>query len=172
MAQRIVPIAEHLEWVSTIARWHWEEWGHHDPAGSLQSWTAGLAQRTHAAAIPTTFVAIDGDLPIGSACLVEHDMLTRPDLSPWLAGVFVVPEQRRRGIGSALVKHATTAAVAFVAPTLFLYTNGSERVYAKLGWRVREYAFYEGRTVTIMQCDSRPPYSGDVYRARARLPSG
>ena len=155
MAHRIVPIAEHVEWVPTIARWHWEEWGHHDPEGSLQSWTAGLAGRTRAAGIPTTFVAVDGDLPIGSACLVEHDMLTRPDLSPWLAGVFVVPAQRRRGIGSALVEHATAAAAAFGTTTLFLYTNGAESVYAKLGWHVREHAFYEQRTVTIMQCDCR-----------------
>lgn len=156
MAQRIVPIAERLEWVPTIARWHWEEWGHHDPAGSLQSWTAGLAERTRANGIPTTFVAVDGDLPIGSACLVEHDMSTRPDLSPWLAGVFVVPEQRRHGIGSALVEHATSAAFAFGAPALFLYTNGAERVYAKLGWHVREHAFYEGRNVTIMERPWRP----------------
>jgi GNAT superfamily N-acetyltransferase len=155
VAHRIVPIAEHREWVSTIARWHWEEWGHHDPTGSLQSWTAGLAERTSPAGIPTTFVAVDGDQPIGSACLVEHDMSTRPDLSPWLAGVFVVPEQRRRGIGSALVEHAARAAAAFGTRTLFLYTNGAERVYAQLGWRVREHAFYEGRNVTIMELACR-----------------
>jgi GNAT superfamily N-acetyltransferase len=153
---RIVGIAERLELVPTIARWHWEEWGHHDPAGSLESWTAGLSQRTRAAGIPTTFVALEEDLPIGSACLVEHDMTTRPDLSPWLAGVFVVPEHRRSGVGSALVNHAAARAAAFGVSTLFLYTNGAEAVYARLGWRVRERELYEGRTVTIMECACRP----------------
>jgi GNAT superfamily N-acetyltransferase len=148
---RIVGIAERIELVPTIARWHWDEWGHHDPEGSLQSWTEGLAQRTRPAGVPTTFVALDGDAPIGSACLVEHDMSTRPDLSPWLAGVYVVPERRGRGVGSALVRHATERAGAFGIPTLFLYTNGAEAVYAKLGWRARERQTYEGRTVTIME---------------------
>jgi GNAT superfamily N-acetyltransferase len=148
---RIVGIAERLDWVPTIARWHWEEWGHHDRDGSLQSWMAALAQRTRADGIPTTFVAVEGNLPIGSACLVEHDMATRPDLHPWLAGVFVVPEQRGRGVGSALVNHGAARAAALGVSSLFLYTNGAEPVYAKLGWRVRERAFYEGRTVTIME---------------------
>jgi GNAT superfamily N-acetyltransferase len=148
---RIVSIAERLDLVPTIARWHWEEWGHHDPGGSLLSWTAGLAERTRPDGVPTTFVALEGDLPIGSACLVEHDMLTRPELSPWLAGVFVVPEMRQRGIGSALVEHATRRAAAFGTARLFLYTNGAEGVYSRLGWRVREREIYEGRTVTIME---------------------
>lgn len=148
---RTVGIAEHLELVSTIARWHWDEWGHHDPAGSLESWTAALAQRTNAAGIPTTFVALENNAPIGSTCLVEHDMLTRRDLTPWLAGVFVLPEHRRRGVGSALVTHAVEKAAAFGIERLFLYTNGAEPLYAKLGWREREHEFYEGRTVTIME---------------------
>ena len=41
----------------------------------------------------------------GSAAIIEHDMDTRMELSPWLASVFVAPEFRKRGIGSKLVTH-------------------------------------------------------------------
>jgi hypothetical protein len=41
--------------------------------------------------IPTTFVAVDGDQPIGCASLIEHDMLTvrsfRHDLQGYLSRV-------------------------------------------------------------------------------------
>gem|GEM_PF-5501593 len=33
---RVESIAYHLELVDTIAMWHWAEWGHSDPSGSLQ----------------------------------------------------------------------------------------------------------------------------------------
>lgn len=44
---RIENVADHPAFVELIARWHWDEWGHADPGGSLQSWTAGLARRTN-----------------------------------------------------------------------------------------------------------------------------
>jgi hypothetical protein len=43
---RIESIADHLDLIEIIARWHWEEWGYADPGGSLASWTAGLRART------------------------------------------------------------------------------------------------------------------------------
>ena len=43
-------LADHPEAVSTIGRWHWDEWGHADPSGSLETWNEALrgrAQRGH-----------------------------------------------------------------------------------------------------------------------------
>jgi len=99
-------IADHLDLVDLIARWHFAEWGHLDPSSTLEAWTEGLRQRTHRDEIPTTYVALEADELLGSVTLVEHDMLTRPELSPWVAGVYVAPAHRHRGIGSALVRYA------------------------------------------------------------------
>jgi len=60
--------------------------------------------------IPTSFVAVDGDQAVGCASLIEHDMLTRPELSPWLAGVFVPRQYWRHGIRAALVKRVVREA--------------------------------------------------------------
>jgi GNAT superfamily N-acetyltransferase len=49
---------------------------------------------------------------LGFAMPVTHDMDTRMDLSPWLAGVFVSPEQRRYGVGAALVQRVIVEARA------------------------------------------------------------
>jgi GNAT superfamily N-acetyltransferase len=151
---RIESIADHLGLVDTIARWHWNEWGHSDPDGSLQSWTEGLRERTNRNSIPTTYVALDGSELLGSVTLVEHDMSTRLDLSPWLAGVYVKPDQRGRGIGSALVQHAVAEAAKIGVKRLYLYTSPAKEFYEKLGWRCVGDDYYEDQPVFIMDIET------------------
>ena len=147
---RIESIADYPHLVDTIARWHWEEWGHADPSGSLQSWTEGLRGRTNRELIPTTYVALDGGELLGSVTLVDHDMSTRLDLSPWLAGVYVKRERRGQGVGSALVRHAVAAAGKMGVERLYLYTNPAQGFYEKLGWCLIANDYYEGQSVVIM----------------------
>ena len=45
----------------------------------------------------------DGE-PIGTCLLVESEIEPNHDVSPWLAGLFVVPEYRRWGAGAVLVR--------------------------------------------------------------------
>jgi GNAT superfamily N-acetyltransferase len=149
----IASIADHLHLVPTIAKWHWDEWGHHDPTGSLRAWTDGLATRTNRDRIPTTYLALEGAEPIASTTLVEHDMSTHRDLTPWLAGVYVKPEYRGRGIGDALVTHTMHKAAEMGVKRLYLYTNSARDFYLKLGWVDLATDLYEGRTVTIMAAD-------------------
>lgn len=153
---RIESIADHLDLVETIACWHWDEWGHADPSGSLESWTEGLRERTSRDSIPTTYVALeeDGTL-LGSVTLVEHDMTTHLDLTPWLAGVFVRPERRNRGVGSALVRHAVQMTAKMGVARLYLYTASARDFYARLGWQRVADDSYEGQTVTIMTAETR-----------------
>ncbi|HVB74742.1 MAG TPA: GNAT family N-acetyltransferase [Ktedonobacteraceae bacterium] len=146
----IESIANHLELVDLIAQWHFAEWGHLDPRGTLAGWTEGLRRRTNREQIPTTYVALEGNEPLGSVTLVEHDMRTHPDLSPWLAGVYVTSERRHQGIGSLLVRHAVHQAAQMGVTRLYLYTHSARAFYTKLGWRFLEEDVYEGQPVAIM----------------------
>lgn len=163
---RIECLADHLELVSTLARLHREEWGGRDPAGFVRSWTAALGSPTGRGAIPTTFVALAGDDVAGSVTLVERDVLVRPGLSPWLAGLYVVPALRRRGVGSSLAAHCADAAGAMGGRTLYLYASEAEGFYARLGWFTCERLMYQGTPVSLMQKPlagsgrSRPPPGG------------
>ena len=130
---RIAPIWRHEELIPVIAKWHWDEWGHADPTGSLESWTSGLQGRTAVDAIPTTYVALsDRGEPIGSVVLVEQDMDTHPELSPWLAGLYVLPAYRGRGLGTALARHATDRCIAMGFEKLYLYTSRARSLYGRL----------------------------------------
>jgi len=153
---RIENIGDHLELIDTIALWHFREWGHADPTGSVQSWADGLRQRTHRDRIPATFVALEGTELLGSVTLTNHDMNSRMDLSPWLAGLYVKPEKRGQGIGSALTNHAVKVAALMGVNRLYLYTESARDLYRKLGWRSMAEDFYEGQVVTIMYLDILP----------------
>jgi GNAT superfamily N-acetyltransferase len=151
MAMQIDSIADHLDWVPLIAGWHWQEWGDTDPSGSLAEWTRGLYQRTLRDQIPTTYVVVEQSRPIGSVTLVEHDMETRLDLSPWLAGLYVEPQSRLQGVGRALVQHALEQVHHLHIAALYLYTHPARSFYERLGWEVLEETLYHERPVSIMR---------------------
>jgi len=150
---RIESIADHLDLVDTIARWHWDEWGHCDSDGSLDAWTEGLREPTNRDRIPTTYVALDGTDLLGSVTLVEHDMATHPELSPWLAGTYVKPSHRRQGIASALVRHAVRSAAGMGVLRLYPYSGPARGLYERLGWHAIADEEYEGQPVTITAID-------------------
>jgi N-acetylglutamate synthase-like GNAT family acetyltransferase len=82
--------------------------------------------------------------------LLASDMDTRTDLSPWLAGVFVLPEYRGRGVAKALTLQVMKRAAELEFENMYLYTPGAEGFYAKLGWKVLERPVYRETPVTIM----------------------
>jgi GNAT superfamily N-acetyltransferase len=148
-------LADHREFITTVAHWLHDEWGYLRPNETVDDRVERVERTCGHRQIPTTLVAVDGDQAVGCASLIEHDMLTRPELSPWLAGVFVPREHRRRGIGAALVERVVTEARSLGVPRLYLYTPGSGALYRRLGWSVVERTFYRelwGETeVTIME---------------------
>jgi predicted N-acetyltransferase YhbS len=85
--------------------------------------------------IPMTLVALLGPRPVGTATLLAHDIGTEqwPDLSPWMAAVYVVPECRREGIGTRLVNEVVVEAHGLGTEILYLLTTEREGLYARLG---------------------------------------
>jgi GNAT superfamily N-acetyltransferase len=152
----VASIADHPDAVDAIGRWHFELWGHVDPGGTVESWTARLRRWRTRDQVPTIYVAVDGDVAVGSTSLVEHDMTIHRDLTPWVAGVYVVPERRGEGIGSALVRHVVAKAAEMGIARLYLYTGPrtANGFYKRLGWREIRTDFYEGAAVSIMQTET------------------
>jgi GNAT superfamily N-acetyltransferase len=154
-AMTIEYLADRREFIPTVAHWLHEEWGHLRPNETVDDRVARVERACGHRQIPTTLVAVEKNEPVGCASLIERDMLTRSELSPWLAGVFVPRGHRRRGIGAALVEKVVQEARSLGVPRLYLYTPGIGALYLRLGWSVVERTFYRelwGETeVTIME---------------------
>ena len=98
-----------------------------------------------------TFVLFERDRPVGTASLAAEDLATRPDLTPWLAGVFVHPAFRGRGYATALVRRMEAFAIAASLPALWLYTWTAELLYARLGWHRVGLEQNRGSDVVLMR---------------------
>ena len=152
---QIVYLGDCPEYIPLLAAWHHAQWGYLSPATTLEQRIKRLRDNTGKRVIPTTFVALAGGEPAGSASLVNLDMSTRQQLSPWLASVYVNPDYRNQGIGSALVNRVVAEARAIAIPTLYLYTPDKMEFYARLGWQETETLDYRGFRMTVMQIDLR-----------------
>jgi predicted N-acetyltransferase YhbS len=146
-------LADHPAFIPTLAEWHFAEWGHLRSGDSVPRRIGRLSEASRHQEVPTVVVAFEGDQLLGAAMLVANDMTTRPDLTPWLAGVFVAPARRGQGIGAALVQRIVSEAKALQWPLLYLYTFSTEKYYEKLGWRLVERTNYLGSEVAVMSYD-------------------
>ena len=98
---RLTPDSPHL--VSVIT-WQHEAWGHLNPMLSFEGRCDEVRDECGQSGVPTVFVAMADDRLVGTASLTVDDMESRPELTPWLASVFVLPEWRGQGIASRLVR--------------------------------------------------------------------
>jgi GNAT superfamily N-acetyltransferase len=69
--------------------------------------------------------------PIGTCLLAESEIEPNHDVSPWLAGLFVVPEHRRKGAGAVLVRAIEDQARQRGFSRLYLYTTVAVEVLCK-----------------------------------------
>jgi GNAT superfamily N-acetyltransferase len=147
---RIEHLAQHTAVVPVLASWVLDEWGRLLPEATVETLVSAFEESATHHRIPETFVAVRDGEPVGMASLIEHDMSTRKELSPWLAAVYVAPEFRNRGIGSRLVQRAMHEAEALGLGRLYLFTPDKVSFYGRLGWKVLEHTRYRGENVAIM----------------------
>lgn len=151
----IFNLSEQPGHITTLAEWHHNEWAHLNPGGSLEKRIEKMRGYLGSELVPSTFIyKRDGQLA-GSAAIVVSDMDSRPELTPWLASVFVAPEFRRQGMGSRLVEHVMMQARRASIERLYLFTPDRADFYQKLGWTRMAEELYRGHRVTVMQVSLR-----------------
>ena len=89
--------------------------------------------------IPLALVAHDSGTFLGTASLIASDLDERPDLTPWVAAVWVEERARGTGIGAALVERATQTCFALGFARAYLCARPRmTRFYERLGWTILE----------------------------------
>ena len=150
MACSIEYLADHVDAIPQLARWHHAEWSAINPHASIADREAHFHTRARRGQVPTAFVALSDGQVVGLASLVETDLDSHRHLSPWLASVLVAPEHRGHGIGSALSERVVAEARRLGFLDAYLFTFDKARFYQRLGWSVLEAATYQTRPVTVM----------------------
>jgi GNAT superfamily N-acetyltransferase len=152
MTTRMVALRDRLDLVPTVAKWaHEEFWSY---AGrTLEQTEVLFTPVPRDTWLPRTFVLMQGETPIGTASIVEHDLDIRPELAPWLASLVVDRAARGQGHSRTLVKFVEDFARDKRVETLWLFTWSAEGLYAKLGWKPAERLDRNGREIVVMSKD-------------------
>ncbi len=144
-------LCDHPEFIEELATLNFKEWGEFRPGQTVEDRIEHMRESCGKGAVPSVVVALEESRLLGGALLIEHDLKLRRNLTPWLAGVYVKAEERGRGIASQLVNRVVEEAAALGVPELYLYTDTSQSLYARLGWQVIEELVYEELPVVVMK---------------------
>lgn len=144
-------LADHSGFIETLAPWIAAQWRPILPHLTAEHCAAKLHTHLNSNALPIAWVAHEGTHVLGTASLRIHDLPGGEDLTPWLGGVYVAPEFRNHGVGTALCSVAERQATSrFGTSTLYLFTLDKQTWYRKRGWRLLEPCTWCGRVGDIM----------------------
>ena len=160
MTIRIVAVSAEPGLAALVAQWRLDTFPQATRGYTLERLTAFILTPPPGPA--ETFVLFDGDQPVATAGLAGTDLEARPDLTPWMAGVIVLPAFRGRGHAAALVHQVEATARQAGAPVLWLYTTRAEGLYLRLGWESVGVEQDAGRPVVLMRRHLAPPVMEDA----------
>jgi GNAT superfamily N-acetyltransferase len=145
-------LANHREFIPQLAAWSYAEWRPVcDHLGlTFDDVLAGHTLRTNTDALPLGIVATADGRLVGGGALKADDLPLRAHLTPWIGGIFVAPEQRGRGVATAMIERLVEEARRLQLPRLYLWTNAAAGLYAKLGWEEIERLEYCGYNIAVM----------------------
>lgn len=83
--------------------------------------------------LPKFYVAIENDEIIACYALLINDIISRQDIFPWFACLFVDENYRNQGIAKKLMDHALNECKKKGFETAYLSTD-LENFYEKAGW--------------------------------------
>jgi GNAT superfamily N-acetyltransferase len=149
MSRQTIAVSDRPGLAPTVARWRVDAFFAYAGGYTAEEMTALILAPP--VGPEEAFVLFDHGQPVGTAGLVRSDLDTRPDLTPWLAGLFVEPAFRGRGHATALIRRVETFALAASVPILWLYTGTAEPLYLRLGWQRVGIEQENGQAVVLMR---------------------
>ena len=147
---KISYLIEHPEYIPQLAQWLFQQWdivlGEKTPEARIEKLKAHMNRDE----LPIAWVAHANGQLFGTAALRPYDHEGHDDLTPWLGGVFVGSQFRRRGIGAALCATVEEAAKTRGIQSLYLFTLDKQAWYSRQGWTILASCIWHERPGHIM----------------------
>ncbi|HAU5563024.1 TPA: GNAT family N-acetyltransferase [Serratia fonticola] len=128
---KIVALSEVLHHASHITDWLWQAFGE---GTSREFYDSIVRSSLNGAEYPVTFVALDGDVPLGTVGFWRCDLISRQDLYPWIAALYVDEPARGNGLSEALQQHVLNYARERGHEKLWLWSTFGG-YYERFGWQ-------------------------------------
>lgn len=128
---KIVPLYDAPHFSEQVTDWLWQEFGDSLP----RAFFASIIQHSQRPGqLPLTFVLREGDRLLGTVGLWRCDLISRQDLFPWLAALYVDESARGKGLARVLQQHVIDTARDMGFAELHLY-SACRDFYERFGWQ-------------------------------------
>lgn len=128
----IVGLEKRMDVFDTAVEMFWKQWGSADNRKFY--YDCMLHSCKTGSDLPRFYIALEDDNTIvGTYALLRNELVSRQDIFPWLACLYIAPERRGNKLGAALLQHALREAAQKGYENLYLCTD-LERYYEKYGW--------------------------------------
>ena len=147
----IQPLYAAPQHASRVTEWLWRAFGGETLP---QAFFASIVEHSQTpGALPITFVAVEGERLLGTVGLWRCDLISRQDLYPWMAALYVAPEARGQGLAGKLQQHVIDYARKQGYGELFLY-SACRDFYERFGWQyIGEGLDYPASAVSLYRYD-------------------
>lgn len=128
-------LADCLASVPAVAHMRWQEWGHAPEPDDPAWWLDVTTREAGRDELPVTLVAHDAaDEVLGAVGLDSYDLDERRETSPWVTGMIVRRDHRRKGVGRILLQHLERWAAEHGIAQAWVGTDLARSFYEHCGW--------------------------------------
>ncbi|MGI6172447.1 MAG: GNAT family N-acetyltransferase [Christensenellales bacterium] len=128
MKYDIVRISDAPHLREKAAQWFHEKWG-----VPLEAYLESMQSSLCGGAVPSWYVALDGEKIIAGMGVIENDFHKRKDLAPNVCAVYTEEMYRGRGICGRLLSRSCEDMKKQGIETLYLLTDHTS-LYERYGW--------------------------------------
>ncbi|CAH5434434.1 hypothetical protein AI2839V1_3752, partial [Enterobacter cloacae] len=142
----ILPLYHAPQYAQQVTDWIWQAFGEGLPREFFHS----IVEHSQTpGALPLTFIALEDERLVGTVGLWRCDLITRQDLFPWLAALYVDDAARGKGLAGQLQQHVISCAAQAGYETLHLW-SACRDFYERYGWQYMGDALeYPDKTVHL-----------------------
>lgn len=122
------------EYINVVSKWVFDEFVVGSGSKSSIEDLIEFFSSTSVDDYPITFVAYNESGCLGAISMFENDLKTQNELKPWLASLYVAPQNRNQGVAEELIKSVIQKTEELGYSELYLRTEHTSTYYKKRGW--------------------------------------
>jgi GNAT superfamily N-acetyltransferase len=131
MMFEVFELQDKIEYFDEAVKVYWNQWGNQS---NFKFYHDCILHSCYTESkLPRFYIAIQNNFIIGTYALLRNDFISRQDLFPWLACLYVIPELRGNKIGAKLLEHAIRETGKKGLKKIYLCTD-LDGYYEKNGW--------------------------------------
>ncbi len=161
MSLKIAALHHHPECIPQLAKWFENQWPDYFAERDTIAFFEGQANDQE---FPFAMLLFDDEELVGTVALKADSIDDYADRSPWVAGLFVAPQHRRKGYGQLLATTATRVAFGMGEETIWAGAAQPHVIamFEALGWSKVGEAEQGEEVVAVLELE-KPPEPPTFY---------